>query len=401
MRAIAAGVTDVGKERDHNEDRFVLLPEFEVFVVADGMGGHQCGEVASQMATSTIAGYFRDRRGGAGDGAISDILHAALLSANERIHYRAMNSTAHRGMGTTVVAAAFHAEEEKLYVAHAGDSRCYRLRNKVFEQVPRDHSLVEEALRTRPDITESELSYLPSNVITRALGVETTVDVEIAIERVEPGDIYLLCSDGLSGFVSDERIGEIVRDIDVLTNACAALIAEANGNGGGDNVTAVLVRIEELALPLALTSSVPAPPSPRTAAALLAGEVRIPAAKWPSIVDEDTIDGDSFSAGEQDDTIDGEDGLSAGLAAGVIVNVAAATPDVVATIAKSDDQAAARALIEVEDTGRLPAITDAEAILAAQAEGLAVGESDNDQSDGGESDNDQSDGGESDDGAED
>jgi serine/threonine protein phosphatase PrpC len=374
MRAIAAGVTDVGMERDHNEDRFVLLPEFEVFVVADGMGGHQCGEVASQMATSTIATYFRDRRGGQDDGSISDILHASLLSANERIHHRAMNSTAHRGMGTTVVAAAFHAEEEKLYVAHAGDSRCYRLRNQVFEQVTRDHSLVEEALRTRPDITESELSYLPSNVITRALGVEPTVDVEIAIERVEARDVYLLCSDGLSGFVSDERIGEILREVDVLTNACVALVAEANGNGGGDNVTAVLVRIEELALPLALTSSVPAPPSPRTAAALLANEVSIPAANWPSIVDEDTIDSDSFDIGEHDDTVDGEDGVSAGLSAGVIVNVAAATPDVVATIAESDDQEAARALIEVEDTGRLPAITDAEAILAAKAEGLDVAE---------------------------
>ncbi|MBW2459283.1 MAG: serine/threonine-protein phosphatase, partial [Deltaproteobacteria bacterium] len=127
MRAIAAGVTDVGRERDHNEDRFVLLPEFEVYVVADGMGGHQCGEVASQMATSTIATYFRDRRGDRGDGAVSDILRASLMSANERIHHRAMTSTAHRGMGTTVVAAAFNAEDERLYVAHAGDSRCYRL----------------------------------------------------------------------------------------------------------------------------------------------------------------------------------------------------------------------------------------------------------------------------------
>ena len=93
MRAIAAGVTDVGKERDHNEDRFVLLPEFEVFVVADGMGGHQCGEVASQMATSTVASYFRERRGKQGEGSLPDILHASLLSANERIHHRATTST--------------------------------------------------------------------------------------------------------------------------------------------------------------------------------------------------------------------------------------------------------------------------------------------------------------------
>ncbi len=376
MRAIAAGVTDVGKERDHNEDRFVLLPEFEVFVVADGMGGHQCGEVASQMATSTVASYFRERRGKQGEGSLPDILHASLLSANERIHHRATTSTVHRGMGTTVVAAAFNAEEEKLYVAHAGDSRCYRLRDDVFEQVTRDHSLVEEALRTRPDRSESELSYWPNNVITRALGVEPMVDVEITIERVEPGDIYLLCSDGLHGFVTDERIGELVSETDVLTNACAALIAEANGNGGGDNVTAVLVRIEELALPRALTSSVPAPPSPQAAAYNLENEERSASAKWQAIVDEDTIDGGSFALGEHDDTVDGEAGSRAGLGGGVIVNVAAVTADVVATIVKSDDQDAARALIEVEDTGRLPVITDPDAILARQAERSGEGEPD-------------------------
>src|SRR5262245_11203947 len=118
MRAIAAGVTDVGRERDHNEDRFVLLPEFEVFVVADGMGGHQCGEVASRMATSTIATYFRAHREARHNGSISDVLRASLQEANERIHRRATMSTLHRGMGTTVVAAAFNRYDEKLYVAH-------------------------------------------------------------------------------------------------------------------------------------------------------------------------------------------------------------------------------------------------------------------------------------------
>src|SRR4051794_17393440 len=111
MRAVAAGVTDVGKERDHNEDRFVLVPEFEVFVVADGMGGHQCGEVASRMATSTIAGYFRTHREQQKNGVLAEVLRASLNEANDRIHRRAATSPLHRGMGTTVVAAVFHREE--------------------------------------------------------------------------------------------------------------------------------------------------------------------------------------------------------------------------------------------------------------------------------------------------
>jgi protein phosphatase len=267
MRAVAAGVTDVGKERDHNEDRFVLLPEFDVYVVADGMGGHQCGEVASRMATSTIASYFRDHKDGAKEpvephapdnpGPMSDVLRASLLEANSRIHRRAKMSSAHRGMGTTVVAAAFHRDDQTLYVAHAGDSRCYLLRDNELYQLTRDHSLLEEAMRTRPDISRSELAYLPANVITRALGVEPTVDVEVTSHRVQLRDVYLLCSDGLHGFVSDERIREILRTTPILTNACAELVAEANRNGGGDNITAVLVRIEEVDEPWAVPKSVP------------------------------------------------------------------------------------------------------------------------------------------------
>jgi protein phosphatase len=263
MRAIAAGVTDVGKERDHNEDRFVLLPEFEVYVVADGMGGHQCGEVASRMATSTIASYFRARRERGSNSAIPDVLRLALEEANDKIHTRATRSSGHRGMGTTVVAAAFSRSDEALHIAHAGDSRCYRLRDGEMSQITRDHSLVEEALRTRPDITRSELAYLPGNVITRALGVESTVDVEVATERVRLGDLYLLCSDGLHGFVDDDRIREIIIDSGVLTSTCAALIEEANKNGGGDNITAVIVRIEEADDPWARSTSVPPPPSQR------------------------------------------------------------------------------------------------------------------------------------------
>src|SRR4051794_9273507 len=137
MRAIAAGLSDVGKQRVHNEDRFILLPEFNVYVVADGMGGHQSGEVASRMAASTIAAFFRVGGGKPAENGkpLGDRLRAAVIHANAKIFARADDSRAHRGMGTTVVAAAFHRESGALHIAHAGDSRCYRLRGGRLEQL--------------------------------------------------------------------------------------------------------------------------------------------------------------------------------------------------------------------------------------------------------------------------
>jgi len=242
MRAIAAGLSDVGKQRVHNEDRFILLPEFNVFVVADGMGGHQSGEVASRMAASSIATYFRNA--GAHPRTVGENLRAAVVQANAKIFTRADDSRAHRGMGTTIVAAAYDPDEAKLVIAHAGDSRCYRIRDGEIEQLTRDHSLVADALLERPDLSESDLAYLPRNVITRALGIGPSVDVDIRAEPVALGDIYLLCSDGLHSLVSDEDILALVSENPVLTDACAALIRQANANGGKDNITAVLIRIE-------------------------------------------------------------------------------------------------------------------------------------------------------------
>jgi PPM family protein phosphatase len=251
MRAIAAGLSDVGKQRAHNEDRFILLPEFSVFVVADGMGGHQSGEVASRMAASAIAAYFRNGGGGhAGAHAggprrpVSERLKAAVTQANARIFARADDSRIHRGMGTTVVAAAFSRDDGELYVAHAGDSRAYRLRDGRLDQLTRDHSLVSDALLERPDLSSTDLAYLPRNVITRALGIGPTVDVDLCSDLVQVGDVFLLCSDGLHGLVSDEEITAILEEYPVLTEACSQLVEVANAAGGKDNITAVLIRIE-------------------------------------------------------------------------------------------------------------------------------------------------------------
>jgi protein phosphatase len=243
MRAIAAGVSDVGRQRNHNEDRFILLPEFNVFVVADGMGGHQSGEVASRMAASAIAKYFRGTDGQA-PGAVGERLRAAVLEANAKIFARADDTRMYRGMGTTVVAAAYAPDEDMLYVAHAGDSRCYRVRGQEIKQLTRDHSLISDALLERPELTEMDLKYLPKNVITRALGIAPTVEVDLRAERAERGDVFLLCSDGLHGLITDEQIASIVNEHEVLTDACAALVQAANDSGGRDNVTVVLVRIE-------------------------------------------------------------------------------------------------------------------------------------------------------------
>jgi len=243
MRAIAAGLSDVGKQRVHNEDRFILLPEFRVFVVADGMGGHQSGEVASRMAASTVAMYFRN--GAADERSLGDNLRAAVTQANTRIFNRADDSRSHRGMGTTIVAAAYDPHGAELVIAHAGDSRCYRLRDGEIAQLTRDHSLVADALLERPDLTETDLAYLPRNVITRALGIGPSVDVDLRTEQVEHGDTYLLCSDGLHSLVSDAEIAAIIHGHPVLTDACAALVRRANEHGGKDNITAVLIRIED------------------------------------------------------------------------------------------------------------------------------------------------------------
>jgi protein phosphatase len=243
MRAIAAGISDVGKQRNHNEDRFILLPQFSLYVVADGMGGHRSGEVASRMAASAIAKYFRD--GVDPSQSIPRRLRAAAREANAKIFARADHSRAHRGMGTTVVAAAYEPAERVVHIVHAGDSRCYRVRGPQITQLTRDHSLISDALLERPDLTETDLSYLPKNVITRALGIAPTVEVELRTEPVERGDIFLLCSDGLHGLVTDDAIAGIVAAHGALTEACERLVAAANHNGGRDNITAVLVRIEE------------------------------------------------------------------------------------------------------------------------------------------------------------
>ncbi len=253
MRAIATGLTDVGLQREHNEDSFVVLTEYDLFIVADGMGGHRAGDVASRLATETIADFFRSTaREDATwpfhfDTTLSEEENRLLTGiriANRQIFERSAKSREYRGMGTTVVGALFSPRKSRMYIGHVGDSRCYRIRAGQLRLMTRDHSLINDYLLAMPDLTDEQKSELPKNVITRALGMQDQVMVDLQTDEPQPGDLYLLCSDGLSGMIEDGEILEILLSAGDVVDGCRKLIQRANERGGEDNITAVLVRIE-------------------------------------------------------------------------------------------------------------------------------------------------------------
>ncbi len=257
MNFIAAGLSDVGRQREHNEDSYCILSEHRLFVVADGMGGHRAGDVASHMATTEMTAFFDATRadGDAGDWPVEDDsrltpdqnrLVAAVKLANQRIFQASVGDRSVQGMGTTVVGALYVREDRKIHIAHVGDSRAYRVRAGDITQLTRDHSLLNDYLLVMPNLTDAQRERLPSNVITRALGMQEGVAVDLSFEDVEPGDVYVLCSDGLNGMVSDDRILDIVHNAGAdVEKAAKLLVAQANENGGEDNTTVVVVRITE------------------------------------------------------------------------------------------------------------------------------------------------------------
>ncbi|MFO0677444.1 MAG: Stp1/IreP family PP2C-type Ser/Thr phosphatase [Polyangiaceae bacterium] len=253
MRAIAAGLSDVGLQREHNEDSFVVLKEHDLYVVADGMGGHRAGDVASKLATETISEFFKTT-------ANEDVtwpfhfdtnlseeenrLLTGIRVANRQIFERSTRSREYHGMGTTVVGAMFSPRKKRMYIGHVGDSRCYRVRQGAIQLLTRDHSLVNDYLLAMPDLTEEQKNELPKNVITRALGMQDHVAVDLQHDDPLEGDVYVLCSDGLSGMMADDEIREIVATNPDIREICRRLIHRANERGGEDNITAVVIRIE-------------------------------------------------------------------------------------------------------------------------------------------------------------
>ncbi len=253
MRVRFAGETNVGMKRAHNEDSLHLPCHERLAIVADGMGGHACGEVASKLAVDTIVSYFRasadelqttwpyklDRSPG------SDVhrLSAAIKLANLEIWEAAQKNEAQRGMGTTVVALQFL--DDKVLVAHVGDSRAYRIRDGAIEQLTEDHSLLNDYMRMKNLRSDEVGNFAHKNVIVRALGMKEAVQVDAQVDVPKVGDIYLVCSDGLSGMVRDPQIAALASAEIDLDRAAERLIRAANDNGGVDNISVVLARLEQ------------------------------------------------------------------------------------------------------------------------------------------------------------
>lgn len=239
LHYIAAAVSDRGRKRPSNEDAFGFSVEDGVFVVCDGMGGAAAGEIASSVAVDEFLHLLAGR---CQNGLVSlpGAAEEAIVAANEAIFSRAQKNKRLSGMGTTLVALAV--QDSHVWVLNIGDSRCYRLRQRSLELLTLDHSLVEEQVRLGR-MTHSEAARSPyRNVITRALGTQSSVTPDVFGHEAEPGDIFLLCSDGLTRELPDETIASILATDGSLDELCARLVQAAKQAGGHDNITCLLVR---------------------------------------------------------------------------------------------------------------------------------------------------------------
>jgi PPM family protein phosphatase len=232
--------TDTGRQRNANEDSYFARPP--IFVVADGMGGAQAGEVASKTAAEA---FDRDLPAGSPE----QVLRETIEAANREINERAQADPSLAGMGTTITAAIVNAESEEVAIGHVGDSRAYRLRGGRLERLTRDHSLVEE-MRRKGQLTDAQAEDHPQrSIITRALGPEPEVEVDLQTVPAAPGDVFLLCSDGLTTMIGEEQIALRLAGATSMTTAVRALVDEANRAGGRDNITALAFRLEDAAAP--------------------------------------------------------------------------------------------------------------------------------------------------------
>jgi len=249
----SASLTDPGRVRDHNEDCIEARPEIGLYVLADGMGGYNAGEVASGMATSLIADGLMeawrpaevDRMRREDAKALSErLIQEQVARANNAIFTTSQNNPECAGMGTTLVVCHFY--DDFVTVAHIGDSRLYRLRGEAMEQVTRDHSLLQEQLDSGLITPEEAKLSQNKNLVTRALGIDPTVDPEVHVYETQVDDTYLLCSDGLSDMVEDEEIRLTLMTLRSNPNLTVQqLVQAANDNGGRDNISAMLIRVAE------------------------------------------------------------------------------------------------------------------------------------------------------------
>jgi len=242
--------SDKGCVRENNEDSYRAAPEMNLFVLSDGMGGLDCGEVASRLVVNTILEHFQkaDANPGLplvglrinGVSETTNRLASAVRVANQAVHNAAQRSAGERPMGATVVAVRF--ADERMSLAHVGDSRIYRLRGEDFEQLTCDHSFVAEQMRQGRMTAQEAGSSKLQNVLVRALGIDPEVDVDASEELMIESDTVLLCSDGLTRELSDAQIAAVLREVEDPQEAAECLIKLAKQAGGGDNITAIVVR---------------------------------------------------------------------------------------------------------------------------------------------------------------
>jgi PPM family protein phosphatase len=249
-----AALTDTGLVRPHNEDSVVISPEYGIAILADGMGGYSAGEVASGIATSVLKVTLEeglDRLQRQSDlrlhrnRQIHQLLAESIQHTNSAVLAAARTEPQYNGMGTTLVTALFH--QNKITIAHVGDSRAYRFRQGELVQITRDHSLLQEQIDAGLVNPEWARFAQNKNLVTRAVGVGPDMEVEIHDHHTEPGDLYLLCSDGLSDMLADQDIRDLLWAScpTSLETACNALITRANDNGGHDNISVILIRTHE------------------------------------------------------------------------------------------------------------------------------------------------------------
>ena len=258
MHITSAGRSDVGVIRSGNEDNYIVVPERGIFVVADGMGGHAAGEVASEMAV-----HYMKRElgtlGSLGDEQVAERMRAAIRAANGAIFQRTLTEIDKRGMGTTVTALALYGA--RFLVGQVGDSRAYLLRDGALTQITKDHSYVQEQVDAGYLTPEQARSHPYSNVITRCVGANSDVVPDVYAGAVRLRDLFLLASDGLTGMLDDPELAKVLMSDRTLPEKVDDLINQANRNGGLDNITAIVVRVDSVDTPsggAAKTQPIPA-----------------------------------------------------------------------------------------------------------------------------------------------
>ena len=243
MKYQYALVSDVGRRRQQNQDNGAAVPDLGLFLVADGMGGHQGGETASAMAADLIPAHLASHMNS--ETAPKQLITKAIESASRTIFELAAHTASLHGMGTTTTALLFHSQ--KLWIGHVGDSRCYFVRPDAIWQLTQDHSLVAERVRAGLLSREQATTFAQKNVITRSVGFEENVKVDTYEMEPQEGDLFMICSDGLTGHVSDREILEIIKrhcfDDGEMKAGAEALINRANERGGEDNITALIVQL--------------------------------------------------------------------------------------------------------------------------------------------------------------